>query len=91
MLSVLTLAWRLQLVAAKEAAEAFKAQVGDTMKEKGDLFDVMFEAEEKIRLGEDGWKERYYQVRRLSSPRCLGLSIYLPMYLSSVLCQWRRA
>lgn len=45
-----------------EAAEAFKSQVGDTMKEKGDLFDVMFEAEEKIRLGEEGWKERYYQV-----------------------------
>ena len=51
-----------QLAAAKVAADAFKAQVGDTMKEKGDLFDVMFEAEEKIRLGEDGWKERYYQV-----------------------------
>ena len=32
------------------------------MKEKGDLFDTMFETEEKIRLGEEGWKERYYQV-----------------------------
>ena len=34
------------------------------MKDKSDLFDEMVEHEEKIRLGEAGWKERYYQVRR---------------------------
>ena len=45
-----------------EVAEVFKSQVGETMKEKGDNFDVMYEAEERIRLGEDGWKERYYKV-----------------------------
>ena len=37
------------------------------MKEKGDQFDTMFEAEEKIRLGEAGWKERYYQVRAFAA------------------------
>ena len=31
-------------------------------KEKGDMFDTMVVDEAKIRLGEDGWKERYYQV-----------------------------
>lgn len=31
-------------------------------KEKGDMFDTMVMDEAKIRLGEDGWKERYYQV-----------------------------
>ena len=53
-----------QVAARKEASDRFRDQVGDVMKEKGDLFDTMFEAEEKIRLGEAGWKERYYQVRR---------------------------
>ena len=31
-------------------------------KEKGDLFDTMVVDEAKIRLGEEGWKQRYYQV-----------------------------
>ncbi len=31
-------------------------------KEKGDMFDTMVVDEAKIRLGEEGWKERYYQV-----------------------------
>jgi len=52
----------LQVAARKEATDRFRNQVGDVMKEKGDQFDTMFEAEEKIRLGEAGWKERYYQV-----------------------------
>ena len=64
-----------QVAARKEASDRLKNQVGDLMKEKGDLFDTMFEAEEKIRLGEEGWKERYYQVRSVSAqalpPRCL--------------------
>ncbi len=53
-----------QVAARKEASDRFRSQVGDVMKEKGDQFDTMFEAEEKIRLGEAGWKERYYQVRQ---------------------------
>ena len=51
-----------QVAARKDASDRFRSQVGETMKEKGDLFDTMFEAEEKIRLGEEGWKERYYQA-----------------------------
>ena len=31
-------------------------------KEKGDMFDTMVVDEAKIRLGEEGWKQRYYQV-----------------------------
>ena len=62
-----------QVAARKEASDRFLHQVGDVMKEKGDLFDTMFEAEEKIRLGEEGWKERYYQVQHLCC--CLSLSI----------------
>ena len=31
-------------------------------KEKGDMFDIMVVDEAKIRLGEEGWKQRYYQV-----------------------------
>lgn len=32
------------------------------MKDKADCFDAMVEHEEKIRLDQAGWKERYYQV-----------------------------
>lgn len=34
----------------------------DEMKDKADCFDAMVEHEEKIRLDQAGWKERYYQV-----------------------------
>lgn len=39
-----------------------QAQMEETMKGKSDMFDSMVEDEGKIRLGEDGWKLRYYQV-----------------------------
>ena len=32
------------------------------MKGKSDMFDSMVEDEGKIRLGEEAWKQRYYQV-----------------------------
>jgi hypothetical protein len=32
------------------------------VQEKGDSFDLMVESESRIRLGEEGWKGRYYQV-----------------------------
>lgn len=32
------------------------------MKDKADCFDEMVEHEEKIRLGEAGWRERYYEA-----------------------------
>lgn len=43
-------------------ADKFKADISSKMKDKGDLFDEMIVHEEHIRLGEDGWKPRYYQV-----------------------------
>ena len=45
-------------------------------KEKGDMFDIMVVDEAKIRLGEEGWKERYYQV--------IGYTI--PVHLSNAAC-----
>ena len=43
-------------------AGAAQAQMETMAKEKGDMFDTMVVDEAKIRLGEEGWKERYYQV-----------------------------
>ncbi|KAL4452283.1 hypothetical protein ABPG75_007945 [Micractinium tetrahymenae] len=50
-------------VAAKNArlVEEFKAKMKEDMKDKADMFDQMVEHEEKIRLGEAGWRERYYE------------------------------
>lgn len=45
-----------------EAAERLKTELAANMKEKGDAFDSIIESEDKIRLGEEGWKARYYQV-----------------------------
>lgn len=39
-----------------------QAQMEAKAKEKGDMFDIMVVDEAKIRLGEEGWKQRYYQV-----------------------------
>jgi hypothetical protein len=47
----------------KENAEKFSADMSARMKDKGDLFDEMVVHEEQIRLGEDGWKARYYQAK----------------------------
>lgn len=46
----------------KEHADKFNADISSRMKDRGDLFDEMVVHEEQIRLGEQGWKERYYQV-----------------------------
>lgn len=54
-------------VAGAAAAADLKEQLASRMKDKGDAFDTMIEAEEKIRLGEEGWKARYYQVRGLET------------------------
>lgn len=45
-----------------------QAQMETMAKEKGDMFDTMVVDEAKIRLGEDGWKERYYQVNYCALP-----------------------
>ena len=44
------------------------------MKDKADMFDEMVQHEEKIRLGEAGWRERYYEVRATQPGSSLGLA-----------------
>jgi 5'-3' exoribonuclease 2 len=48
---------------AKEAVEAFKEELKEQVREKADKFDEMVEHEERIRLGDAGWKERYYEEK----------------------------
>jgi hypothetical protein len=38
------------------------AKISGLIKDKADRFDAMVEHEERIRLDEAGWKERYYKV-----------------------------
>ena len=52
----------LQVHAAADS-EAFDAAMKDRLRDQGDRFEEMVAHEEDIRLGDDGWKERYYQVR----------------------------
>ena len=60
---------------AMEAVEAFKAELKEQVKEKADMFDEMVEHEERIRLGEAGWKERYYQEKMHISGSEVGPAI----------------
>lgn len=46
----------------KERTDQFNADINSRMKDRGDLFDEMVVHEEQIRLGEEGWKLRYYEV-----------------------------
>ena len=58
----------LQAHAAADS-EAFDAVMKDRLREQGDRFEEMVAHEEDIRLGDEGWKERYYQVCALASDR----------------------
>jgi len=49
-------------------SEAFDQAMKDRLREQGDRFDEMVAHEEDIRLGDEGWKERYYQVSAASQP-----------------------
>lgn len=55
-----------QSTAVVEASTAdlhkYQHLMKEQMKGKADCFSTMMEDAEKIRLGEDGWKARYYQV-----------------------------
>jgi 5'-3' exonuclease len=41
----------------------YKAKLQDILKSKSDLFEDMLEGEEQIRLGDHGWKGRYYEQK----------------------------
>ena len=56
-------------VADGDEPEEFAEAMKEAMKDRGDMFDDMVVHEEKIRLGETGWKARYYQV--LAAALCL--------------------
>jgi len=45
--------------------ERFQTEIKERSKADGDMFEEMVAHEETIRLGEDGWKDRYYKARRI--------------------------
>ncbi|GIL52742.1 hypothetical protein Vafri_8538 [Volvox africanus] len=49
--------------AAAAAAKDMKERLEEMMKERSDRFDEMFVDEERIRLGDEGWKDRYYHEK----------------------------
>lgn len=46
-----------------ETAEKYKAKLKSVLKNKSDMFEDMVQHEEVVRLGEDGWKSRYYEQK----------------------------
>ena len=52
--------------------ERFHSEIKERSKAGGDMFDEMVAHEETIRLGEEGWKGRYYRAR-LPSQLCHAL------------------
>jgi 5'-3' exoribonuclease 2 len=41
----------------------YKAELKEILKNKTDQFDSMVSGEEVVRLGEEGWKQRYYEQK----------------------------
>lgn len=61
----LMLAVQVENAAAVSAAAAdMKERLEELMKERSDRFDEMIVDEERIRLGEEGWKDRCGRVSR---------------------------
>uniref|UniRef100_A0A383WIN0 5'-3' exoribonuclease 2 n=1 Tax=Tetradesmus obliquus TaxID=3088 RepID=A0A383WIN0_TETOB len=57
------------LAAADDAALAeFKEHIEDLLKSRSDKLEESAQQEEKIRLGEEGWKQRYYQEKMGVAP-----------------------
>ena len=58
----------IQPACAAEAQDdgQLKETLEAAAKERADMFESMYESEQKIRLGEAGWKARYYEVRALA-------------------------
>lgn len=50
------------LAPAAEQTEQFNEQLKDRLKGNVDRFEEMVQHEEEIRLGDEGWKGRYYKV-----------------------------
>jgi len=48
---------------AKENAEELKLRVKNALREKSDLFNSEEPEKDKVKLGESGWKERYYSEK----------------------------
>ena len=60
---------RQKLSASAESDAAYKGELKDILKSKTDHFEQMVSGEEDVRLGEDGWKARYYEQKfGLSEP-----------------------
>jgi hypothetical protein len=53
---------------SKAAQERFAEELKARSKEAADMFDEMVVHEERIRLGDPGWKGRYYEVRPCPKP-----------------------
>eukprot|EP00892_Ulva_mutabilis_P005061 jgi/Ulvmu1/2927/UM149_0006.1 len=48
---------------SKETADKYKSKLKGILKEKADMFERMVEHEEIVRLGDEGWKARYYEQK----------------------------
>lgn len=48
---------------SKETADKYKAKLKNILKNKADMFEDMVQHEEVVRLGDDGWKARYYEQK----------------------------